>query len=117
LDQYEQAKAHAKLGLRSAAPAAHNLLAQVALQQNDFALAEKEARAAVAAGSSEHFGPRLTLATALGRQGKLDEGLREVDAARDELQRTGSSEFSGLHWVRGDLLARAGRNEEAIAEF
>src|SRR6185503_3267160 len=111
-----EAEAHARLALASSPMVGHNLLAQAAMARNDMATAEKEARAALAS-SEERMAPRLTLANILGKQGRVDEALAEIDAARAEMKQQGSSDYPGLHYLRGDLLARAGRSSEAVAEF
>ena len=118
MGRLDEARAHAELGLKGSPAMANSLLAQIALARDRPDEAEKAARAALAAPGS-HIAPLMTLAQVLQKQGKLAEALGCADQATQELARTGAAGqgYEGLHWVRGDLLARLGRNEEAEREF
>jgi arylsulfatase A-like enzyme/Flp pilus assembly protein TadD len=117
MGRYDEAKQHAELGLESSPAAAHSLLAQVAMAKGDAATAEREAKAALGARGSR-IGPLMTMAQVLAKQGKLQEALKYADDGERELQRLGGSRsFQGLRFVRGDVLARLGRNEEAERAF
>ena len=118
MGRLDEAKAHAELGLKGSPAMANSLLAQIALARDRPDEAETAARAALASPGS-HIAPRMTLAQVLQKQGKLAEALGCADQAAQELARTGAAGqgYEGLHWVRGDLLARLGRNAEAEQEF
>jgi arylsulfatase A-like enzyme/predicted negative regulator of RcsB-dependent stress response len=107
----DDAQQHAQLALPPDAPRAHEVLARVFLARADLANAEKEARLATTAG--DRAAAYVTLARVLKQGNRFNEAL----AAADEAQRIITSEkkppFAGLAFLRGDLLARLGRNEEA----
>ncbi|MEA2561830.1 MAG: hypothetical protein QOH06_3334 [Acidobacteriota bacterium] len=114
MERFDDARKHAEIGLPTSPAVAHNLLAQIALQEKDLPRAEKEARAALEARGSR-LGPVVTLASILQVQGKLEEGLRLTDQAIGEMG--AGQKFPGLFLVRGDLLARLGRAGEAEEAF
>jgi arylsulfatase A-like enzyme/Flp pilus assembly protein TadD len=114
MKRFDDARKHAEIGLPTSPAVAHNLLAQIALQEKDLPRAEKEARAALEARGSR-LGPVVTLASILQVQGKLEEGLRLTDQAIGEM--SAGQKFPGLFLVRGDLLARLGRAGEAEEAF
>lgn len=114
MQRLDEARTHAEIGLPTSPAVAHNLLAQIALNEKDLATAEKEARAALEARGSR-LGPVVTLASILQVQGKLEEGLRLTDQATGEMGV--GQKFPGLFLVRGDLLARLGRAGEAEEAF
>ncbi|MEA2693873.1 MAG: hypothetical protein QOJ16_3260 [Acidobacteriota bacterium] len=113
MGRLDEAKKHAELGLATSPASAHSVLAQVAMTRKDLPTAEKEARAALAAKGST-IGPLLTLAQVLIEEGKLDEALATTQRGVDDLaKQSGKQRFAGLFYVRGDVLARLGRNPEA----
>jgi tetratricopeptide (TPR) repeat protein len=117
LGRLDEAQKHAELGLETGPAAAHSLLAQIAIQRGDLGQAEKEARAALASRGSR-VGPLVTLAQVLQKQEKLDAALQTTDQAVEELSHMeGRRRFTGLFFVRGDLLARLGRTAEAEQAF
>ena len=118
MGRLDEAKAHAELGLKGSPGMAESLLAQIALARNQPEEAEKAARAALAAPGSR-IAPLMTLAQVLQKQNRLPEALSAADQANAELARTGAAgqTYAGLHWVRGDLLARLGRTAEAEREL
>ena len=118
MGRLDEARAHAELGLKGSPAMANSLLAQVALARDRPEEAEKAARAALASPGS-HIAPLMTLAQVLQKQGKLDAALGYADQAAAELARTGAAGqgYASLHWVRGDVLARLGRTQEAEREF
>jgi tetratricopeptide (TPR) repeat protein len=118
MGRLDEARAHAELGLKGSPAMANSLLAQIALARDRPDEAEKAARAALASPGS-HIASLITLAQVLQKQGKLAQALGCADQAAQELARTGAAGqgYEGLHWARGDLLARLGRNAEAEREF
>ncbi len=118
MGRLDEARSHAELGLKGSPGMANSLLAQIALAQDRPEEAERAARAALASPGSRIV-PMMALAQVLQKQGKLAEALNYADQAAGELARTGASgqRYAGLHWLRGDLLGRLGRNEEAEREF
>jgi arylsulfatase A-like enzyme/Tfp pilus assembly protein PilF len=117
MGRLDEARRHAELALATDASPAHNLLGQIALAKKDYPTAEKEAQAALAAGGSR-IGPLLTLAQTLKEEGKLDKALETTQKAVDEVAKMeGDPKYSGLWFLHGDLLARAGRDAEAEQAF
>jgi choline-sulfatase len=117
MNRLDEAEKHAELGLETGPALAHSLLSRVALARGDTARAEKEARAALAARGSR-IGPLIAMAQVLKEQDKLEEALKLTDEAERDLSRMeGEQRFTGLFLLRGDLLARLGRGEEAEQAF
>jgi arylsulfatase A-like enzyme/Tfp pilus assembly protein PilF len=118
MGRLDEAQGHAELGLKGSPAMANSLLAQIALARDRPEEAERAARAALASPGSR-IAPLMTLAQVLQKQGKLAEALGCADQAAAEVARVGAAgeRYAGLHWVRGDLLARLGRNDEAEREF
>jgi tetratricopeptide (TPR) repeat protein len=118
MGRIEEAQAHARLGLKGSPAMANSLLAQIAVVRNHPQDAEKAARAALAA-PGPRIAPLITLAQVLQKQGKLEGALQAADQAAAEVARTGAAgeKYSGLHFVRGDILARLGRDADAERDF
>jgi tetratricopeptide (TPR) repeat protein len=107
----DDAQQHAQLALPLDAPRAHEVLARVFLARGDLANAEKEARLATAGG--DRAAAHVTLARALKQGNRFDEALASADEAQRIITSEKKPPFAGLAFLRGDLLARLGRNEEA----
>ena len=117
MGRLDEARQHAEIALATDASPAHNLLGQIALAKKDWPTAEKEARAALAAHGSR-IGPLLTLAQTLKEEGQLDKALETTGQAVAEVAgMEGDPKYSGLWFLHGDLLARAGRDAEAEQAF
>ncbi|MFL6196198.1 MAG: sulfatase-like hydrolase/transferase [Thermoanaerobaculia bacterium] len=118
MGRLDEARAHAELGLAGSPGMANSLLAQIEIARGRTDEAEKAARAALAAPGSR-IAPLMTLAQVFQKQGRLDEALKYADEAAAELARTGAAgqAYAGIHWIRGDVLARLGREPEAEREF
>lgn len=118
LGRLDEAREHAALAVEASEAAARSLLAQVALANKDFATAEREARASLAARGSR-LGPLVVLAQVLRDRGDLAAALAETERALAEVERMSGEErkFPGLWYVRGDVLARLGRNGDAALAF
>ena len=116
LGRLDEAQTYAEIGAKTSPTAGHTLLAQIAENRGDFAAAEKEARVALDARGSR-IGPLVSLAELLQKQGKTEEALKLADQAEAEVAKTGQRGFEGLRALRGDLLARLGRNREAEEIF
>lgn len=118
LERYDEARGHARLALEASPAGARTLLAQIALAEKDFATAEREARAALEASRSGRTAASMVLTRTLQEQGKLDEALQVIQEAVDQVsQMEGDPKFTGLWFLRGDLLARLGREAEAEQAF
>ncbi|HEV8631965.1 MAG TPA: sulfatase-like hydrolase/transferase [Thermoanaerobaculia bacterium] len=116
LGRADEAKAHAQLALATSPSLAHDLLARIALAGGDLPAAEREARAAIAAG--EQVAPQLTLAQVQVKAGRIEEAAATVEQAAAEVRRQGGAQrVQGLEQLRGDIFARQGRATEAEAAF
>jgi len=107
----DEARQHAELALRSDAPRAHEILARVFLARGDLANAEKEAR--LATGGGDRAAANVTLARVLKQANRYEESLASLDEAARIIATEHKPPFAGLSFLRGDVLARLGRNEEA----
>jgi arylsulfatase A-like enzyme/Tfp pilus assembly protein PilF len=118
MGRLDEAARHAELGLQGSPALANSLLAEIALARDRPAEAERAARAALAS-PGPRIAPLLTLARVMQKQGRLAEALAFADQAAAEVGRVGAAgqQYAGLHWERGDLLARLGRDPEAEREF
>jgi tetratricopeptide (TPR) repeat protein len=119
LGRLDDAAAHAKMALGTHPAFAHGLLAQIALQRDDLARAEREARAAME-DKSLRIGPMVTLAEVLHAR-KDDAGALELTrkAAEiyDQRQAKDPELIRGLALIRGKLLADQGDAQGAEAAF
>ncbi|HWS72153.1 MAG TPA: sulfatase-like hydrolase/transferase, partial [Thermoanaerobaculia bacterium] len=113
--QLEEARQHAELALPLDAPRAHDLLARIALARNDLGAAEQHARLATAGG--DRGAANVTLARVLKQGGRDAEALAAADEAARIVTAENKPPFAGLAFLRGDLLARLGRDREAEEAF
>jgi tetratricopeptide (TPR) repeat protein len=124
MGRYDEARAHAELARRQDSGLAQSLVGAIALAEQRPREAEAVARAAAgdaatnAGGGGLKIGPLVTLAEARAKQGKLEEALATLDQADQVLARRAPGQsYPGLAFVRGDVLARMGRNREAEQAF
>lgn len=112
--RYDEAAQHAELAIKSDPGQAHDILARIAIEQKDLARAEKEARLALAT-DRDRVASLLTMARVEREQGKLESALAHLDEAMRV--KKPENEVVLLHFLRGDVLARMGRVDEAEQEF
>ncbi|HEX6640325.1 MAG TPA: sulfatase-like hydrolase/transferase [Thermoanaerobaculia bacterium] len=112
----EQARQHAELLEKTEPAQAHELKARIFAEQKDFDGAEREARAAMGT-SRDSTSALMTLALISKQRGDLNAALAHIDAATATLARKHNKRVPNLHFYRGDILARLGRNAEAEREF
>jgi tetratricopeptide (TPR) repeat protein len=113
----DDARQHAELALSSDPPRAHETLARIFLARGELAEAEKEARLATNAKGGDRAAAAVTLARILKQANRFDEALASADQAAQLIAAEHKPPFAGLSFLRGDLLARLGRNEEAEREL
>lgn len=111
----DDAAQHAELVLSQDAPRAHEILARVALARNDLPRAEQHARQATSGG--DRAAALVTLARVLKQAGRDAEALAQADEAARIVVSENKPPFAGLAFLRGDLLARLGRDREAEEAF
>lgn len=114
LGKLEEAEANARIGLSSNAPVGHELLARIALASDDLATAESEARA-VHGDRTAELGAAVVRAEVAIRRGTPAEALSVLSDAKRG--RSDSDMVPDIDFLRGDALARLGRNDEAEAAF
>jgi arylsulfatase A-like enzyme/Flp pilus assembly protein TadD len=107
----DDAQKHAELVLHLDPPRAHEILARIFMARGDLSRAESEARQATVAG--DRAAARVTLARVLKQANRYEEALASIDEAAHIIDTEHKPPFAGLLYIRGDLLARLGRNEEA----
>jgi arylsulfatase A-like enzyme/Flp pilus assembly protein TadD len=115
IKDYDQAQAHAELLMKSEPSRAHEILARVALGRGDHDQARQEAAASVK-NSHDPTPGYLTLGLIAKKEEKFDESLRYLDQAASAVKNH-KKPLATLHFNRGDVLARLGRNAEAEQEF
>lgn len=112
----EEARAHAELALASH-DAAYDILAQVALKQDDLDAADRWSREAMARRGTR-VQPLVVRARVLVERERYEEALALADQAESELKaRPDSEALRGLYLARGRALASLGDDEGAIAAF
>lgn len=116
LGDLDQARDHAELVVSSEPAQAHEVLARIWIARKDFEKAEEEARKAL-----ETDGDRvislLTLARVEKERQNFEKSLQYLDQAKGLVSERENRAISNLHYLRGDVLARLGRFEEAEADL
>ena len=117
LGKYDEAASHADILRAYGDPAADDVTSRAALGRGDLATAEAAARNVVANGKGL---ARVRAALVLGRIAVRKGDLAAARSWVDQAQQLSSGEKivqSGLHMLRGDVLARSGQIAEAEKEF
>ncbi|HEY0141236.1 MAG TPA: sulfatase-like hydrolase/transferase [Thermoanaerobaculia bacterium] len=107
LGNLDEAEKSANAVAKTSGAAASVALARIALTRGNFADAERHARTALD-DATQRDRARVLLAEALGGQQRFAEGLSVLSDMKPVV---------GAHFVRGDLLARMNRLDEAKAAF
>ena len=113
------AAAHARLALTTHPREANELLARVAIEEGRFDAAEEHARSALERGDSQPA-TLLLLADIERNAGRVEPALRTVQEAERRAAELGigrQGRLQGADYLRGDLLARLDRPEEAAAAY
>ena len=111
-----EAATHARLALTAHPREANELLARVALEEGRFDAAEEHARSALRLGDSQPA-TLLLLADVERTAGRLERALRTVEEAERRAAELGVGRLQGADYLRGDLLARLDRPEEAATAY
>lgn len=111
-----EAVKHAELAMSSNPRESHELLARAMLAQGRVVDAERHARAAIDAGDHQ---PRsiLLLAEVQRGAGRYAEALQTIDVAEERARSLEVPHLYGADYLRGDVLARLDRPDDAIAAY
>jgi tetratricopeptide (TPR) repeat protein len=109
----DDARQHAELAVKDEPGPAHDILARVALAKNDLPTAEQEAKLALE--SRDRASALMTLARVELQRKNYAAALDDCNRAIEFLESRKGTALSGLHFLRGDVLARMERYDEAEA--
>jgi tetratricopeptide (TPR) repeat protein len=113
----DEAKLYAERSIAVNGPAeAHEVLATVYLQKKQYDAAEQEALKAQG-GYRQKRKPQVILAQVAKARGDLPGALSKVDEILRKSSEKEEGDLSNVNYLRGDILARMGRNAEAEAAF
>jgi tetratricopeptide (TPR) repeat protein len=113
----DQAKLYAERSIAVNGPAeAHEVLASVYLQRKQFDAAEQEAVRAQG-GYRRRRKTEVILAQVAKARGDLAGALERLDAIVRHAGEKEEGDMSNVNYLRGDILARLGRNAEAELAF
>lgn len=114
--QLDEAVKHADLAMNGVPAGAHTLLARVAIERRDFVTAEREARLAIGDRNPQPAA-MLLLADVRRARGDLPGALGACDAAAQRARELNVPALYRLDFLRGDILARMDRPDEAEAAY
>jgi tetratricopeptide (TPR) repeat protein len=114
--KHAEAIEHAQLAMNANPREAHELLARATLAQNRFADAEQHVRSAIEAGDRQ---PRslLLLAEVQRGAGQLQQAMQTIEEAERRAHALEVPHLYGADYLRGDVLARLDRPDEAMAAY
>ena len=116
IDDLDTAEQHAELAVVNLPSKAHEILAHVWARRGDVNRAEAEAKLSLK-NSNDPTAPLMQLATIEKERGHLDRALDYLNQAVQRENGHITRTHEGLHALRGDILARLGRNADAEQEF
>ena len=112
----DEAKRYVRLAEAAGAPDVHQTLAQIAVAENDLKTAEAQARLALGDRPGRRV-PLLILARIARERGDLAGALTHLDEIARLTREKGLPPLSLESGLRGDVLARLGKDAEAEAAF
>src|ERR1044071_4511709 len=115
-NQPAEAERYAQLVMKSKAAGAHAQIGRVALARRDYATAEREAELAIGSQSPQPT-TMLLMADIKRAEGDLAGALAATEAAANRARELNVPKLYRLDFLRGDILARMGRVEEAVAAY
>lgn len=116
LGHLDEAQQHAEIAAKIEPAEAHEILARIALQKNDAARAEQEAKLA-ADSAADPTNALMILASLASNRGDYSSALGYYDRAAERVAKRNPPTQPNLHLGRGDALAHLGRGEEAEREM
>jgi choline-sulfatase len=115
-NQPGEAVRHAELAMKSLPSGAHSLLARIALARRDYATAGREAQLAIDSQSPQPA-TMLLMAEVKRAEGDLPGALAAIEAAERRARELNVPKLYRLDFLRGDILARMARVDEAVAAY
>jgi len=112
----DDAQQHAELALKMEPGEAHEILARVWSARGDMKRAEEEAKLALQT-SHDPVNALMMLAELEKKRNNMDAALSYLDRAAERVRKKRPPRLAGLHFSRGDILARQGRDADAEREF
>ncbi len=112
----KEAIPYAEVAMTTNPREANELLARAYVEQRDFAKAEQHAKAAIDGGGRQPASI-LLLAEVQRAEGKFEAALHTIDVAESRAREMGVRHLYAADYLRGDVLARFNRPEDAIAAF
>jgi arylsulfatase A-like enzyme/Flp pilus assembly protein TadD len=113
----DEAKLYAERAIAVNGPAeAHEVLATIYLQKKQYDAAEQEALKAQG-GYRQKRKPQVILAQVAKARGDLPGALAKLDEILRKSSEKEEGDLSNVNYLRGDILARMGRNAEAESAF
>jgi len=112
----DEAIRHADLAIARGDTGGHEVKARALLGKGDLAGAEAEARRSLETGEGRKRS-WLVLADVLASGGRFAEALAMTEKLRETVGERGLDDLAGYRFLRGNLLGRLGRWEEAEAEI
>ncbi|MEP6993741.1 MAG: sulfatase-like hydrolase/transferase [Acidobacteriota bacterium] len=116
IGNYAEARKHAELVSDTGPTSPHENLARIALAAGDLHAAEREARAALQRYPSRRI-PHLILGRVARDRRDFALALTELDSAARPQEGEAGMSLQNLSYLRGDCLARLGRDAEAEEAF
>ncbi|MGZ7033163.1 MAG: sulfatase-like hydrolase/transferase, partial [Thermoanaerobaculia bacterium] len=107
---------HAQLALNTNPREAHELIARSLAEEHRYADAEQQAQLAIEAGDQQPTSI-LLLAEIQRSNGKLQDALQTISIAQRRANTLEVRHLYGIDYLRGDVLARMDRVDEAIAAY
>ncbi|HKO55758.1 MAG TPA: sulfatase-like hydrolase/transferase [Thermoanaerobaculia bacterium] len=115
-EQPRETVQHAELALSTNPREANELLARAYAELRQFPEAERHARAAIEAGDRQPTSI-LLLAEVQRAEGNLNGALQTIDEAERRANDLEVPHLYGIDYLRGDVLARMDRPDEAVVAF
>jgi len=116
LERYDEAERHARLAERTNESAMHLLLARIAFARGNYRQAEDEAKTA-AGDRSNRIAADVVLAQIYAQQGRAQDAWPIVQRIDREIAEEKAGPIESVNFVRGDVLGRMERYDEAIEAF
>ena len=116
IGRFDEALANADLAIARGDTGGHEVKARAYLAKNNLVRAEAEARRSI---ESKRTRKRsyLVLADIEARRGNLGKALEITEQVKALVGERGLADLAGIHFLRGNILARMSRLPEAEAEF